>query len=264
MIDRANIKTYKSATPASERLANALKREPDTPTEPMESTTPPEQPVDEIGTPARQLNKESDVEVPLRWAIICGAFALPIGIIGVGIVNGILHALHVVLPTLPLLAASITVCFLVSFAVAAYVFVFMMRESLKHIWKWETRVRVDLDGDGHVGKPSVRQPRGRTVIQPRHKKTPKSWHDLDEKYKVADLYELARVVWNRQQGGIISNGQRALRGTPLPSGFALSDPIHAILLEDLDDAGVIRYSGKSWELTEPPHVVRKLVRAEDE
>jgi hypothetical protein len=129
------------------------------------------------------------------------------------------------------------------------------------MWRIEKITKKDWDGDKQVGQP---QPPGRTVIRPQREPMPDSgmWEDLPAERQVTDVYRFAEIVWNFQQTDL-PTGQKAMRGTPLPSGFEINDTTHAAILNILKMAGVIRTNGRGWELGAPPQVVKRLIQAEE-
>jgi hypothetical protein len=204
------------------------------------------QPIEQYEEPARAPTIESDVSVPLRQALITGA-------LGCVICTGLWFLAE---GTKPGIVGGI------SLAVITYIDWLKNRGELRRLmWRIE-KVFGDIDQDGYKGQPPP-QPPGRTVINQQRPPMPESWQLLSAELRVMDVYHFAQIVWSRQQSGIKSNGQKALRGLPLPSGFELNDNIHGWMLQDLRDAGVIRQNGNSWELGAPPAAVKNRIRAED-
>jgi hypothetical protein len=200
-----------------------------------------------ISTPARAPSIESDVKVPLAQSMITAGIGAA-GICGLSLLTG--------------WPAPVGKSIAGGLAILTLDWMRGRGEMRRLMWKMEEFVG-DLDGDGHQGQPPPRQPAGRLVIQPSQEQQPRSWFDLDAAQQQNDIYHFAQVVWERQQRGENSNGQKALRGTPLPSGFDVNDSIHKAILDDLDGAGVIRWAGSGWELAARPALVQRAITAED-
>ena len=197
--------------------------------------------------PARAPSVESDVKVPLLQGVVTGALFC-------ACVTAGWLALEWPKPGLATAA---------SFLGATTTEWLRGRAELRDLmWRVERFLDRDLDQDGAVGPPSPPAgPTSRVIIRPRHQ-VPASWSELPAANQVEDVYFFAKTVWQRQLAGL-ANGQKALRGLALPSGFELTDSLHAEILGLLDQAGVLRKKGAAWELAAPPAAVRKLVSAEE-
>jgi hypothetical protein len=209
---------------------------------------------DEIYIPARNMTREADVDVPLRQSFYSGVYWF---LLSGGVVVGVdtLHPLGIDVP-LPLVWPP-----MVALVASAREWFSGLALSRDLVWRIERRINRDLTNDNIIGPPP-RQP-GRIVIQPQQEPLPRSWFELNANQQQEDIYHFAQIVWERQRRGENSNGQKALRGTPLPSGFDIKDDIHKAILDDLDRAGVIRWAGSGWELAAPPAAVRNRIRAEE-
>ena len=197
--------------------------------------------------PARAPSVEADVRVPLFQSFVTGTLSCAC-VAGAWLVMGWQK---------PGLATA------ASFLVATTTDWLHGRGELRDLmWRIEEFFDHDLDQDGAVG-PSAPPagPTSRIIIRPRHQ-VPASWSELPAEAQTKDIYFFAQTVWGRQQVNL-ANGQKALRGLALPSGFEITDSLHAELLGLLDQAGVIRKKGSAWELAAPPAAVRDMVRAEE-
>jgi hypothetical protein len=217
--------------------------------EPVPPEEPPEIPAntERIRKPARAPTIESDVKVPLAQSLITAGISAA-GICGVCLLAGW---------TAPVGKAGLG-----GLVILTLDWLNGRGELRRLMWAIEEFTSRDFDRDGHDGPPPPRQPAGRTVINPQREPPPATWAELDAWQQVEDIYFFSRTVWSRQAAGL-ANGQKALRGTALPSGFELTDGIHATMMDTLNRAGVIRWKGKSWELAAPPAAVRNRITAED-
>ena len=201
----------------------------------------------EFKAPARAPTIESDVSVPLRQAAITGA-------LWAGVFTGCYWFLGLPKPLIFLVGSDLL---MTSLAWSSGV-----SNMRRLMWRIEKFAGHDFDKDGHKGEPPQRS-RSRTVIERQGSapRLPESWEQLDAEQQVPDVWRFAEIVWSRQEAGL-GTGQKALRGTALPSGFEMNDDIHSWMLADLDDAGVIRRNGSNWRLEARPEVIKKLIRVE--
>lgn len=114
----------------------------------------------------------------------------------------------------------------------------------------------DINRDGTVGRP---RRTGRTVINKQPQQWPENWQDLADQDQVADLKDFVWFVWKRDQAGL-GIGQREFRKLDyhLPSGFKVTDKLHAVLFEYLRDAEIARKNGTAWEIQPKAHWEKRI------
>lgn len=189
--------------------------------------------------PTRAPSLHSDVGVPLAQASVT-ALAATTGAVALG---------------------GVEVGLVVGSAVFAGGWLTFLMASRRTLWKIEELFGVDLDGDGHTGRPSVAPgARGRGVIASAEDAIlPDNWDRLDGPTKVADMHRFAEVCWERQRVGV-GFGQKALRGWVMPSGFELTDDLHREFFAILKRAGLARRRGMGWQIVPLPRLREKLER----